>query len=79
MSNETGNDGLEEVDKLLRTDKKFRSSYRGKAIRAARQLGYSRDVILQIKNAKSDIKIEQIMYQAAKDTRDRRDRELGRA
>ena len=76
---ETGNDGLEEVDKLLRTDKKFRSSYRGKAIRAARQLGYSRDVILRIKNAKSDIQIERIMLQAAKDTREQRDRQLGRA
>ena len=76
---ETGNDGLDEVDRLLRTDKKFRSSYRGKAIRAARQLGYSRDVILQIKNAKSDIQIERIMLQAAKDTREQRDRELGRA
>lgn len=77
MSNETGSDGLDEIDTLL-LDKKFRSTYKGQALKCAKQLGYSRDVHNRIKDAKSDIEIEHIMYQAAKDTRDQRDRELGR-
>jgi hypothetical protein len=77
MSNETGSDGLDEIDTLL-LDKKFRSTYKGQGLKCAKQLGYSSDVRNRIKNATSDIEIEHIMYQAAKDTRDQRDRELGR-
>ena len=74
---EPGSDGLDEIDTLL-LDKKFRSTYKGHALKCAKQLGYSRDVQECIKNATDDLSIERIMYQAAKDTRDQRDRELGR-
>lgn len=77
MSNETGSDGLNEIDSLL-LDKDFRSTYKGRSLRCAKELGYSRYVQSRIKEATSDIEIERILYQAAKDTRDQRDRELGR-
>ena len=76
-NDETGIDGLDEVSRLL-MDKKFRSTYKGQSLRNAKQLGYSKDVIKRIRDADNDILIEQILLQAAKDTRDQRDRELGR-
>lgn len=41
-------------------------NYRGKSLRAAKELGYSEEILDKLRNAKDDSEISTIMYVAAK-------------
>lgn len=63
---------IDDLEELL-ADKKFRSTYKGQSLKCAKQLGYPRSVIRRIKDATSDIQIEQIMLGEAKRSNHERD------